>query len=406
MRKTASAITIILVFLAAAFSAGVNPASGDELVEDSWITLTPLPKPYYGFMGAAAADGKIYFLGQEVFERYDPDTDTWAAMAPPSDYYAWGAVVACQNKIYALGYPTQVYDPATGMWENRTSMPKTLVGGYTPVSVRDKIYLIGGVEPAPLGVLVISSANYVYDPETDVWSTMAPIPTAVAGYAAAVLDNKIYIISGGTVESAYIGGNTTDVVQIFDPETNQWTNGASIPTGVYTAGACSTSGNFAPKRIYVAGGKVDFSQGGTSADLTDYGVNLTQVYNPKTGAWSIAASIPDVRWDLSLVNVRDALYAVGGVNGTVRVSVSGDLSNWEAAKQLMSTVRVQAIAKYIPIGYDESLLPSPSPSSAPTASPTSTAEPFPTTLVIAASVAVVVAGGLLVYFKKRKRVAD
>jgi N-acetylneuraminic acid mutarotase len=288
------------------------------------------------------------------------------------------------------------------MWENRTSMPKTIAGRYTPVVVDDKIYVIGGAEPAPLGVVKISANNYVYDPATDAWSEMASIPTPVTGYAAAVSDNKIYIISGGTLESAYMG-NTTDVVQVFDPKTNQWTNGAPIPTGVYAAGACSTSGYFAPKRIYVVGGQVDFSPGGTSADLVDYGINLTQVYDPETETWSSAASIPDIRWGLSLVNVMDALYAVGGVNGTVQVYVSADLSDWEAAKQLMSTIRVQATCKYIPIGYDGPLLPTASPS--PTASPT--AEPFPTVPVAAASIisVVVVIAGLLVYYKKRNREA-
>ena len=100
----------------------------------------------------------------------------------------------------------------------------------------------------------------------------------------------------------------------------------------------------------------------------------------------------------------DVLYAVGGVNGTVQVYVSADLSDWEAAKQLMSTIRVQATCKYIPIGYDESLLPTPSPSPIPTTSPTP--EPFPTVPVAAASVAALVVGvGLLVYFKKRRQEA-
>jgi hypothetical protein len=50
MRKTSSTVTVILVFLAAAFLVGVNPAAGDELVEDSWTTVAPLPKPYYSFV--------------------------------------------------------------------------------------------------------------------------------------------------------------------------------------------------------------------------------------------------------------------------------------------------------------------------------------------------------------------
>ena len=145
MSKTAAAL-LVLVFLVAAFLTSSDLASGGEVVEDYWETVAPLPKPYYGVIGAAAADGKIYFLGLEVFERYDPYTDTWMGVAPPSDYHPWSAVVACQNKIYAIGYPTQVYDPATNIWENKTSIPKTLAGGYTPVVINDKIYVIKGIK--------------------------------------------------------------------------------------------------------------------------------------------------------------------------------------------------------------------------------------------------------------------
>jgi N-acetylneuraminic acid mutarotase len=389
MRKTA-ALLLVLVFLAATFLTGAKPVSGDALVEDSWITVAPLrvtPEPYSAALGAVAVNGKIYFIGDGICERYDPDTNAWTAVTPPPIHNAWGAVAACQNKIYIIGgvaeHPTQVYDPATGTWENRTSPPGTTFAHQATV-VGDKIYVISGGQYAMYGILATSAANHVYDTATDSWSEMTSIPTPVACYASAVLDDKIYIIGGGT--GTFEPKNATNLVQIFDPETNQWSTGKTIPSGVYKAAACSTSGLIAPKRIYVVGGSLAYDGGGLSASATAQTVtNITQVYDLATGRWSSASSIPESRISFWLVNVNDALYAVGGKKSD----------------------SFQATEKYIPIGYDESLLPTPSPSPTPTASPTPAPDGYaanlPIILILVVVIVVITIAGLAVYHKKFKK---
>ena len=377
MRKI-FALLLVLLVLAAAFLAGAKPAFGDELVEDSWVPVAPLrvtPSPYSFAFGAVALDGQIYFIGEGICERYDPEANNWTTVTPPPANNGGGAVAACQNKIYVIGDPTLVYDPATDTWESRSALPITIIG-YQANVVDGKIYVISGGKPAFYSITDPSGANYVYDPETDAWSEMAPIPTPVDGYASAVIDNKIYIIGGGTATGML--ENATNIVQIFDPETNKWTNGTSMPTGVYKAGACSTSGLFAPKRIYVVGGNLYYNTGGILEPYAFWsGSNLNQVYDPNTGDWSTETFLPDSRWRPSLVNVIDTLYVVGGVSG---IFADGGI------------IHVQACWKYIPTGYSETPIPNP------------TAEPFPTAPVLAASIiAIVVGAGLLVYHKKRKR---
>lgn len=373
MRKAALVVTVSLALLAVGFLTGANPAFGGAVVEDSWLTVAPLPMSY-DVLGAAAVDGQIYVIGYDVCERYDLGTNTWSSIAR-LPIYTGSTVVACQNKIYVIGgAPTQVYDPAIDTWENRTSIPATIYRQQANV-VDDKIYVIFGQQPSPLSIINPSDVNYVYDPAADSWSEMTPIPTPVEGYASAVLDNNLYIIGGGTGTST--PNNATNIVQIFDPETNQWTNGNPIPTGVYKATACSTSGLIAPKRIYVVGGSLRYDGGGLSVETSaQTATNLTQVYDPATGSWSLATSIPESRRSFSLINVNDALYAVGGVNGN------------------------GAIERYIPIGYDESMLPTPSPS------PTPLPDGYAASLLIVLSVVVIVivaTAGLAVYHKKLKK---
>jgi hypothetical protein len=92
-----------------------------------------------------------------------------------------------------------------------------------------------------------------------------------------------------------------------------------------------------------------------------------------------------------LVNANDALYAVGGFNGSYYII----------------SVSIQATEKYIPVGYDESLLPTPSPSTSPTASPTPAPDGYAANLpIILSVVAVIVAitiAELVVYYKKSKK---
>lgn len=368
-------VTIILVLLVAAFLAVAKPAIGDVLVEDSWVTVASLPKPYsYGISGAAALDGKIYFIGEGICECYDPDANAWTTVTPPT-LYTGGAVAACQNKIYVIGDPTQVYDPSTGTWENRTALPSTIIG-YKANVVDDKIYVISGGKPAFYTITDPSEATYVYDPETDSWSELAPIPTPVQGYASAVLNNKIYIIGGGTATSML--ENATNIVQIFDTETNRWTNDTPIPTGVYDAGACSTSGLFAPKRIYVVGGNLYYNTGGILAPTLP-GSSLNQVYDLETGTWSSAAALPESRWLVSLVNVNDTLYAVGGRN----------------ASFVTTYANTQATEKYLPAGYNAHPTPTPPPAD------NFTANLLPiVVIVVIVTVAIV---SLAVYHKKPKK---
>lgn len=361
------------------FAVIIYPVYGG-VVEDSWTTMAPLPTPYSTSLGAVAVNGQIYFFAGDVCERYDSGTNTWTTVTPPPRHNSWAAVVACQNKIYIIGgdgaVPTQVYDPSINTWTNRTSMPKSIYSHEAAV-VGNKIYVISGGIPSPIGVVNPSETTYVYDPATDSWSTMASIPTPVLGYASAVVDDKIYIIGGGT-RTVFVE-NATGLVQIFDPKMNQWTLGKTLPAGVFGAGACSTSGLFAPERIYVIGGSFHYSGGGTSADLNPKRSTLNQVYDLETGKWSLASSIPQNGSGLSVVNVNDVLYAVG-----------------------------HSTEQYIPIGYKKTSLPTASISASPiTASPSSDAllsNQFPTIPCVVATIAIIMVFiGLVVYKKVKDR---
>lgn len=322
MKRAAITLTLIsaLLMLAAAAPSSVSAA------ENFWTTKASIHTARDG-AGATAVNGIIYVIGgthkyfasdTEFFyvtinatEAYNPATDTWTEKAPMLTSKGDFGTAVYQNKIYCIGGKTlwkndlnitnanEVYDTETDTWQTKTPMPTARYGLEANV-VDGKIYLIGGWIQSESSSKVDKSAQVnIYDPLTDTWTTGTPMPTAVAEYASAVMDGKIYIISG--VAS---GTTITNLTQIYDPRTDKWNLGAPIPMGVSSAAAVATTGTEVAKAIYVIGG--------SNATYPLNGQYTNQVYFPETDSWDIAASMPIDRAGLSVTVVNDKLYVIGG----------------------------------------------------------------------------------------------
>ena len=300
---------------------------------------------------AAVLNETVYVVGEAsptAIELYDPIEDKCSEGTPLPISEGSCVVAACQNRIYVIGGPTvsglstnQAYDPTTGTWENKTAMPTWAIGMQANV-INGKIYVIAGGQQEGYGVFQITKSNWVYDPANDSWSQMADIPTPVAFYASTVLDGKIYIIGGmDHYYYQYPPSTYTNIVQIFDPETNQWNQGTPLPMNMSEMASAVTTGLQAPKRLYVVGGR--------AANYGYSAVNWTLVYDPETDNWSFGASMHIARRDISLATVDDKLYALGGVNSDQQWLVTNEV--------------------YIPAEY-EIVTPTPSTTASPSSSPT------------------------------------
>ncbi|HDQ05879.1 MAG TPA: kelch-like protein [Candidatus Bathyarchaeota archaeon] len=322
MKNRALALAFISALL---FSLTVAITSASE-ADNSWVTKKSMNSARTG-AGAAAVNEIIYAIGgsqrhfgsdTEFFyvtinstEAYNPAADTWTEKASmPTSRGDFGTAVY-QNKIYCIGGKTlwkidvnvtnvnEVYDTERDSWETKTPMPTGSYGIEANV-VDGKIYLIGGwIQSESSSNIEKSDRVDIYDPVTDTWDTGSPIPMAVAGYASAVMDGKIYVISG--VAS---GSTITNLTQIYDPKTDKWSSGMPIPMGVGNGAAGATTGTKAAKAIYVIGG--------SNATYPLSGQYMNQVYFPETNSWSVAASMPVDRAGLSVTVVNDTLYAIGG----------------------------------------------------------------------------------------------
>jgi N-acetylneuraminic acid mutarotase len=305
MKTFKSTVALILIL---SFSLSTIVVPSVLCAEDSWETMADMPTAR-SRLGVAVVDEKIYAIGGYLSgqinvtghvgtnEMYDPATDTWATKeSMPTARNSWGIAV-CQNKIYVIGGETdegytranEVYDPLTDTWETKTPMPTSRT--YVVANeVNGKIYVMAGCTFPHPSFPTLCNKTEVYDPITDSWTEKAQMPDFTGlgigeNVASAVIGNTIYVLVGETLH-------------IYTPENDSWNLGASISTKIYGSPAMgSTTGEMAPKRIYVLG---------------DASRNLNQVYDPETDTWTNATSMPTPRQSLGVAVVNDILYTIGG----------------------------------------------------------------------------------------------
>ena len=95
-----------------------------------------------------------------------------------------------------------------------------IIPGQLAVAVCDgKIYCIGGTDDL---LKVSLSSVECYDPVTNAWSRLSPMPTARGALGAATLNGKIYAVGGGDFNVAL------DTVEVYDPKSDHWSTAPSM----------------------------------------------------------------------------------------------------------------------------------------------------------------------------------
>jgi N-acetylneuraminic acid mutarotase len=187
---------------------------------DRWTQRTSMPTAR-GAPAAAVIAGRIYVVGgtsatQRDLEAYDPATDSWTRLPPMPTGRNHLAAGALQGRLYAAGGRPgnlgvlEVFDPATNLWTTRAPMP-TPRSGHAGAVVSDRLYTFGG-EGNPASPIGIFREAEVYDPVTDSWRSLDPMPTPRHGVGAAANGNRLYVPAGATQAG---GGTQTGAHEAF-----------------------------------------------------------------------------------------------------------------------------------------------------------------------------------------------
>ena len=120
------------------------------------------------------------------------------------------------------------YNTQTDIWESIAPLPDTLGKIATSANrIGDIIYIIGGYHVFANGSEISSNSVHRYDTQSSAYlSDGAPIPVPIDDQVQAVWrDSLIYVVTG------WSNFNNVTNVQIYNPSSDQWTQGTPVPGG-------------------------------------------------------------------------------------------------------------------------------------------------------------------------------
>src|SRR5437660_12506779 len=97
------------------------------------------------------------------------------------------------------------------------SVPRNHTGGGV---INGKFYVVGG-RAGPS-----TDALEVYNPQPNTWSTLAPMPTARSGFAAAVVNNELWVFGGGDPQTRVLHADG----EVYSPVANSSRRAPHIPS--------------------------------------------------------------------------------------------------------------------------------------------------------------------------------
>ena len=187
-------------------------------------------------------------------------------------------------------------------WTTLEPMPRA-ISGIKAAVVNNKIYVMSG------------TFNYEYDPTTGNWTSKTLMPTPRVSFGIASHQNKICVIGGDYKNPNSSAVYYLAVNEIYDPLTDTWTTKTPMPTSRIDIEANVVNG-----KIYVIGGKA------YDEENKSYYPNYTavnQVYDPATNSWSTKQQAPVTIARYSSAVVDNKIYLVGGVSNEL-----DDSSGW------------------------------------------------------------------------------
>jgi uncharacterized repeat protein (TIGR01451 family) len=185
-------------------------------------------------------DGRLYKIGgygyvagtgaaRAWLDIYDIATDTWTSGADmpaarywincevidltgtePKIYCAGGYLSSAQNTLY-------IYDINTNTWTSGATLPANRYD-YASAVYNNLYYVIGGYTTAYQATML------VYDPVTNTWDgTKAPMSVARRYFHAGVIGDKIYVAGG-------YNGSYLSSAEVYDIASNTWSPIAPMPS--------------------------------------------------------------------------------------------------------------------------------------------------------------------------------
>jgi N-acetylneuraminic acid mutarotase len=216
----------------------------------SWSKGPNLPTPRGG-LTATTVGTKIYAIGGAKNPTYS--TPELRPTVPVEN--------VTTNEVLDTG--TNAWSAAAPMLTARNHHGASLIDG--------KIYVVGGRIGSTfiIGLSNNVSTNEVYDVAKNTWASVLGMTTPRSGVGTAVLNERMHVLGGEAYLNDLVGTYRTH--EAFDPKTNSWQRLPPMPTPRHGLAVGEIGG-----KMYAVSGSNVAGGGGPHE-----GVNVNEVYDPK-----------------------------------------------------------------------------------------------------------------------------
>ncbi|XP_001506836.2 kelch-like protein 25 [Ornithorhynchus anatinus] len=222
-----------------------------DTVHEEWAKAAPMLIARFGH-GSAELQNRLYVVGGHtavagVFpaspsvslkqvEKFDPETNKWAMVAPLRDGVSNAAVVSAQLKLFVFGGTSihrdlaakvQCYDPAQNRWTIEAECPQPW--RYTAAAVLgSQIFIMGG------DTEFTAASAYRFDCETTRWTRIGDMTAKRMSCHALASGNKLYVVGG------YFGTQRCKTLDCYDPTSDTWNCVTTVPYSLIPTAFVST----------------------------------------------------------------------------------------------------------------------------------------------------------------------
>lgn len=248
------------------FPSTVNPPS----IQEPWRYLTEVPHVKQGSFGISVLNNCIYVIGgsydisldnEDVHPfgfKYNPLTSEWSTIKPMNFDRCRFSLNVLENSLIAVGghsegfqrlddqignnvATVEKYDPTSDSWTIMTPMPE-FRSQHAGATYKNKLFISGGID----GYGSVLNSFYEYDSSTDSWIKICNL-TPRADHVMLRVGMKIYICGGWQEIDGH--RRLISAIECFDINTSSINVITYIQTPRYHAGITMIN-----NRIYFIGG--------------------------------------------------------------------------------------------------------------------------------------------------------
>jgi N-acetylneuraminic acid mutarotase len=239
----------------------------------------------------ALGQGSLYAVGGRNAQgwtgaedyAYDVANDTWRVVAPMRTAREIYGACSHGGHLYVVGgwdnnvqwSSCECYDPVSNTWSAIAPLPGAHGRHFGMCSLGEFLYVAGGYDRL--------SSCFRYHPASNTWNPIAALCTNRLAPCLCALGAFLYAISGSKCQT----GQPLSSVERYDPSTNSWSAVAALNVPRPRASCVVFDG-----RLHVLGGTTD-----TSDTTTDATAQSVERYDATADAWEVvpAMGLPSAR---------------------------------------------------------------------------------------------------------------